>query len=102
MNVTEISQKSSPDNSMLEESPVSRLCLRPNWVEDSEEAKKGASSVVGVHVSPEQGPMMSNCSEPSLSGNDTSTSQSSLQHHFVSLREQMARRKAEYEAKISR
>ncbi|KAL8212034.1 UNVERIFIED_CONTAM: hypothetical protein K2H54_035263 [Gekko kuhli] len=98
--VTEIPRKSCPDNSTLEENPVSRLCLRPNCVEEFEETKKAASNVVGVHVSLGQS-QVSNCSEAPLSSNDTSTSQSSLQCHFASLKQQMARQKAEYEAKIT-
>ncbi|XP_062976890.1 rho GTPase-activating protein 24-like [Elgaria multicarinata webbii] len=43
---------------------------------------------------------MSNCSECPLLSDDISTSQSSLQCHFVSLKQQMACQKAEYEAKI--
>ncbi|XP_044310400.1 rho GTPase-activating protein 24-like [Varanus komodoensis] len=43
---------------------------------------------------------MSNCSECPLLNNDVSTSQNSLQCHFVSLKQQMARQNAEYEAKI--
>lgn len=101
MNITEISQKSCPNNSMLEESPVSRLCIRPNCVEEFEETKKVTSNIVGVHVSLEQS-QKSNCSEASLPSNDTSISQGSLQCHFVTLKQQMARQKAEYEAKITR
>ncbi|KAJ6667901.1 hypothetical protein lerEdw1_016222 [Lerista edwardsae] len=43
---------------------------------------------------------MSNFSECPLLKNDISTGQSSLQRHFFSLKQQMARQKAEYEAKI--
>ncbi|XP_054832334.1 rho GTPase-activating protein 24-like [Eublepharis macularius] len=98
-NITEISQKICPDDPMLEENPVSRLCIRPNCTEKFEETKKATSNIVGVHISLEQS-QMSTCSEAPLSSNN-STNQSSLQCHFVSLKQQMAGQKAEYEAKIT-
>ncbi|XP_048343141.1 rho GTPase-activating protein 24-like [Sphaerodactylus townsendi] len=99
-NIADISRKSCPDSSMLEGNPVSRLCIRPGCVEEFEEIKKPTSSTAGVQASLEQC-QVSNCSEAPLSSNDTPTSQSSLQCHFVSLKQQMARQKAEYEAKIT-
>nr|XP_056703638.1 rho GTPase-activating protein 24-like [Euleptes europaea] len=97
-NVGEISRKSGLDNSKLEENPAPRLCIMPDCVEECEEIKKAASNIVGVHVGLEQS-QTSSCSEAPLSSKDTSTS--SLQCHFARLKQQMARQKAEYEAKLT-
>ncbi|XP_028573270.2 rho GTPase-activating protein 24-like [Podarcis muralis] len=99
-NIAEVSWKNCPDDMMLEENLVSRLFSRPKCTEDFAETNEGTSNISGLRNSLDQ-VQMSNCSEYPHSSNDSSTSQSSWQDHFVSLKEQMARQKAEYETKIS-
>ncbi|XP_053157786.1 rho GTPase-activating protein 24-like [Hemicordylus capensis] len=97
--ITEISWKSCPDGSRTEETPVSRLFTGPTCTEEFAEANKATMNILGLQDSLEQG-QMSNCSECFLSRNDRSTNHSPLQCHFISIQQQMARQKAEYEDKI--
>nr|XP_020638377.1 rho GTPase-activating protein 24-like [Pogona vitticeps] len=85
---------------MFEEDLVSQLFTRTESTEDLGETNKAITYALEFqdHLEPGQ---MNNCNECPLSSNSISTSPSSLEHHFASLKHQMAHQKAEYEAKIS-
>ncbi|KAH0629813.1 hypothetical protein JD844_012212 [Phrynosoma platyrhinos] len=93
---TEISWKNCPDDLMCEDD---RFSISAKCTEDSVETSKVTKYILEHQDSLEQG-QMNNCKEGPLPNNGISTSQSSLHCLFISLKQQMARQKAEYEAKI--
>ncbi|XP_062826376.1 rho GTPase-activating protein 24 [Anolis carolinensis] len=94
--VTEISWKNCSDDLVCEEE---LLFASVKCTEDSVETSKATTNLLEFQDSLEKG-QMNNCKEGPLPNNGISTSQSSLQCHFVSLKQQIAQQKAEYEAKV--
>ncbi|XP_042303438.1 rho GTPase-activating protein 24-like [Sceloporus undulatus] len=91
---TELSWKNCPDDLMYEDDLFFSSVKR---TEDPVETSTATKYILEHQDSLEQG-QMNNCKEGPNNG--ISASQSSLHCHFVSLKQQMARQKAEYEAKI--
>nr|XP_025034839.1 uncharacterized protein LOC102452796 isoform X2 [Pelodiscus sinensis] len=86
---------------MFEENMTSKYLTRSTCPEEPQETKTAISNVLGLQESLGYGPA-DNSSEGSPTANDFSVNSTSLQHHLLSLKKQMSRQKAEYEAKITR
>ncbi|KAJ7316433.1 hypothetical protein JRQ81_002595 [Phrynocephalus forsythii] len=98
-NSTKILWTNCTDDLMFEEDLVLQLSTRTERT-DFGESNKAVTDASEFRDRLEPG-QMNNCNEGPLSSHSISTSPSSLQHHFASLKQQMAHQKAEYEAKIS-
>ncbi|CAM2118106.1 rho GTPase-activating protein 24-like [Caretta caretta] len=94
------SRTSSLCEIMFEENPTSRYLIRSTCPEESQETNTATSNVLGLQENLGHGPG-DKSSEGSPTANDFSANSTSVQHYLVSLKKQMSRQKAEYEAKIT-
>ncbi|XP_074865857.1 rho GTPase-activating protein 24-like [Carettochelys insculpta] len=84
---------------MFEENPTSRYLTRSTCPAESQETNTAISNVLGLQESLGHGPADNSEGSPTTSA--FSVNSTSLQRHLLSLKKQMSRQKAEYEAKIT-